>query len=159
MKMFEKILVPLDFSPSSEAALRVARDLARANQGALLLVHVHELLVSPDGELVVPSVPDAEPEFDLRLEAAKLNLVREGGVAVDARCLVGRAAVEIIALAKEESFDLIVMGTHGRTGLKHLLLGSVAEAVVRKASCPVLTLRERRPEARAPACSTTSSRG
>ena len=139
--MFKKILVPLDFSASSELSVRVAEDLARANAGALILLHVHEPIMGGDGELLAPFPLDEAPEFDLRLEAVKADLVREGRVPVEARCRVGSAASEIMSLAREEGADLIVMGTHGRTGFKHLILGSVAERVVRKAPCPVLTLR------------------
>ena len=139
--MFKKILVPLDFSASSELSVRVACDLAKAHGGALILLHVHEPIMGGDGQLLSPFPLDEAPEFDLRLEAVKADLLREGAGAVEARCQVGPAAAEIMQLARQEAVDLIVMGTHGRTGFKHLILGSVAERVVRKAPCPVLTLR------------------
>lgn len=137
---FNKILVPLDFSASSEPALGVARDLARAFAGTLILLHVREPLSESDGQRP-RELPDTDSDFDLRLEAIKLDLEREGGVTVLTRCLSGPAAAVIIELAEREGADLIVMGTHGRTGLRHLIMGSVAERVVRRAACPVLTLK------------------
>jgi nucleotide-binding universal stress UspA family protein len=143
--VFERILVPVDFSASSELQVRIARDLARASDGALILLHVRDPFIGPDGLLLPASAIDDGPEFDLQLEAMKLDLVREGGVAVETRCVTGSPVSQIIDLVAEQGVDLIVMGTHGRTGLRHLIMGSVAEHVVRAAPCPVLTIKLARP--------------
>lgn len=136
--MFETILVPVDFSIGTETQVRIARELARASGAKLLLLHVREPLLEP-GDFLPPRASDTT-DFDLVLEAMKLELTR-GGSRVEARSIEGSPAREIIAMAREEGASLIVMGTHGRTGLKHALLGSVAENVMRGAPCPVLTLK------------------
>ena len=122
---FREIVLPTDFSPASEAASRVARDLAMASGARLHLVHV------------VPPVTDpGSAGSNLAREATRLG----GGLTTNVALLHGRAAHRITTYARERGADLIVMGTHGRTGFSRRLLGSVAEAVVRTASCPVLTV-------------------
>ena len=142
--MFQTILVPVDFSVGTATQVRVARDLARSSSGSLILLHVREPVLDPD---VFAPLPDDEgSDFHLMLEAMKLDLTRDG-FRVESRCVKGTPAHEILNMASEEEADLIVMGTHGRTGLKHVLMGSVAERVVRGASCPVLSLKlAERPE-------------
>jgi nucleotide-binding universal stress UspA family protein len=150
------ILVPVDFSASSDQALRVAIDLARSSGAQLVLVHVHEPVLfsarrlrdaSPLGVFGLSALEeltsevDSKPLFDSRLEALQHWLLAKSGLRVAARLRAGSAAAEIIDVAFEEHSDLIVMGTHGRTGLPRWLMGSVAETVVRHARCPVLTLR------------------
>lgn len=139
------ILVPMDFSPGSDAALAWARDLAQQCGARLTLLHV---VTDPRAvgfmtpEVYVPAVPETQQRM---LREAKERLERaipedERGrfaVTVDAR--LGDVAENILEAAREQHADLIVMGTHGRHGLAHLLLGSVAERVLRNASCPVLT--------------------
>ena len=120
-----EIVFPTDFSPASEAAGRVAREMALAARARLHLVHV------------VPPVTDPGPAGpQLSREAARLGKGLATGVAL----LHGRPAREIITYARGWGANLIVMGTHGRTGLNRRLLGSVAEAVVRTSHCPVLTV-------------------
>jgi universal stress protein A len=144
MEALKKILVPTDFSPGAAAATEHALSLAHAFGGTVTLFHVYALptYVFPDGSTFVAG-PDvaAKIERDVldTLATAARNAERQSGVPVLTRSVIGAPYDEIIAAAKE--YDLIVMGTHGRTGLKHLLLGSVAEKVVRHASCPVLTVR------------------
>lgn len=147
MKPFERIVVAVDFSEHSREALRTAVDLACRYQSSLTLVHVYEPAVYalPDGSLLF--TPDQFErligELERYLEASKEEAMKLGAARVAARLLQGFAAGEIVAFAKDTESDLIVLGTHGRTGPKHLLLGSVAERVVRTASCPVLTVRAR----------------
>jgi nucleotide-binding universal stress UspA family protein len=135
------ILVPVDFSACSEDAFLVACALARDYRAGLIILHVitPPPLVSP-GELErVLQRPDgyrADLEGRLRLVYAADSLP---GVTY---CVQeGNPAVEILEAAREARCDLIVMGTHQRTGLGRMLLGSVAEQVVRKAACPVLTVK------------------
>ena len=137
-----KILFPTDFSESSAAAIPHATALARERGADLIIVHVTE----PPGALAAAGgfagAVDPHPEYDEQ-ELKKVAPV-DSHVAYEHRLVRGQPAEEIVQLAADEDVDLIVMATHGRTGLGHLLMGSVAEAVVRTAPCPVLTFR--RPE-------------
>jgi nucleotide-binding universal stress UspA family protein len=141
------ILVATDFSPASEAALAWARDLVRQYAARLSLLHV---VTDPratgvlTSEVYVPADPETQErlmrEATDRLEQAlPPNERRQFGVTIEAR--IGDVADTILETAREQKVDLIVMGTHGRHGLAHLLLGSVAERVLRDAPCPVLTAR------------------
>ena len=139
-----KILVPLDFSDCSLKALKYALALARQFGGELTLLHVVEAaFYATDPSLAAPMYP--EEEMRLFAEKKLAMLARSAlGDQVPAALLVrlGQPVVEISALAREANIDLIVISTHGNTGLKHFLLGSVAENVVRHAPCPVLVVRE-----------------
>ena len=134
-----KILFPTDYSDASLAAVPHATALARERGATLMIVHVAE----PIGALAAAGgfsgAVDPHPEYD----AEQLEKVEPADTQVtcERRLLRGRPADEIVQLAVDENVDLIVMATHGRTGLGHLLMGSVAEAVVRAAPCPVLTVR------------------
>ncbi len=145
MKSFERIVVAVDFSEHSKEALRNAVDLARRYQSSLTLVHVYEPAIYslPDGSVLF--TPDQFDrlirELERYLESSKNEATKLGATNVATRLLQGFAAGEIVAYGKDTHADLIVMGTHGRSGPKHWLLGSVAERVVRTAACPVLTVR------------------
>lgn len=144
------ILHPTDFSEPSDLAFRLACSLARDHGARLVVAHVIEppVPVYGGGVLVVP--PPQGLKEPLR---AKLLQLRPPGetVQVEHRLAEGDAATEILDLAEQARADLIVMGTHGRGGLRRVLMGSVAEEVVRKAPCPVLTVRTPSPEASVPA--------
>ena len=135
--MFERILIPIDFSPHSEAALAYGRELAQRCNSALHLMHITE---NPFLRAAVSDRRSSEQAaahwLDDRLTEADR---RRGSVAIVEQS--DEPAAEILRYAKSANIDLIVMGTHGRTGLARLVLGSVAEAVVRAAPCPVLTVR------------------
>jgi nucleotide-binding universal stress UspA family protein len=150
MSTFHKILVPIDFSESARAATRVAADLSRRFEAPLTLAYVFERTVYPlPDEYVLFTSEQLEylfAEFNQRLASARQAALDAGATRVTSRLLQGWAAAEITQFARDAGFDLIVMGTRGRTGLQHLLLGSVAERVVRTAHCPVLTVRQTRPE-------------
>lgn len=145
MNSFNKILVPVDFSPHSEHALALAADLARRYGASLCLVHAHEpaLYAAPETYLLYTAeqLPALLAEVQKRLDANVAQARALGVTAVTSEVLSGVPFVEIVRHAREGGFDLIVIGTHGRTGVAHALLGSVAEKVVRKAHCPVLTAR------------------
>jgi nucleotide-binding universal stress UspA family protein len=144
---FSRILVPTDFGVASDAALTCAKDLATKFQARLLLLHVvedpsatgtwtPEVYVAASAELRETLFRDARE----RLERALTDQERDRFKAsIDVQA--GTAADAIGAFAREKGVDLIVMGTHGRRGLAHMFLGSVAERVVRSAPCPVLTIR------------------
>jgi nucleotide-binding universal stress UspA family protein len=146
------ILHPTDFSPRSDHAFRLACSLARDHNARLILVHVMPPLVI-GGELGVVPV---EPEGLDRALMDQLNQLQPADthLPVERYLLQGNAADEIIRLAREKECDLVVMGTHGRTGLDRLLMGSVAEIILRNAPCPVLTVKVGLPAA----ASSTSER-
>jgi nucleotide-binding universal stress UspA family protein len=133
------ILHPTDFSGPSEIAFRMACALARDCGARLVVLHVAEFPANV--------YPEATRHDDpaLRHPAlwAKVRRLRPPSpeVPVEHRLADGDAAEEVLRAARETGSDLVVMGTHGRTGLRHLLMGSVAERVVRQAPCPVLTVK------------------
>ena len=151
MITLNKILYPTDFSPAAEQAFDAAQRLARDSRSLLLIVHVAApaQVPTPAGAVVPPHAmanvaisEDTERTMEqVREELGKI-VPDDGNIRFEHRLLAGVAGLEIPRLAEEEQADLIVMGTHGRTGLTRLLMGSVAEAVVRRAPCPVLTLRQ-----------------
>jgi len=134
------ILHPTDFSKQSEFAFQLACALARDYEAELFVVHVVTPPVVIYGEGVLPVEPEAYQE-ELREKLNRLH-AEEPGVRVVHRLVEGQPVDEILHLAREIGCDLIVMGTHGRTGLGRVLMGSVAEKVVRMAPCPVVTVRE-----------------
>jgi len=146
--MFRRILVPTDFSPTSDAALEYARILAAKFGSSVQILHVID-----DPTAASEFVPDGfAPSTDgirtalldqahTRLERL-MNLVDRSRHHAHAEAVLGLPAQSIIDYATATGIGLIVMGTHGRTGLAHLLMGSVAEQVVRTAPCPVLTVRQ-----------------
>ena len=138
----KRILVPVDFSDPSKKTLQYALSVAREFGSELILLHV----VQPYP--ILADLPAATPELTTILkDDATANLQKlvntVKGVAVKQIVRLGNPAREIAAEAEAQRADLIIISTHGRTGLSHLLIGSVAEHVVRFAKCPVLTLRER----------------
>jgi universal stress protein A len=142
MITISRILHPTDFSASSAEALDYATTLAQQFNAELHLLHVHTeplLNVSPPIAGFLP--PGYQDEVNKGLQAELAKLAQDVGVTVVRKLLEGNAVTEVIRYANDNRIDLIVIGTHGRTGLKHLLIGSVAENVVRNASCPVLTIR------------------
>lgn len=144
------ILVPYDFSPCSRSAANLAVTEAGVHGAGLLLLHVVELLprFGPDTTLIIAedSVTPIgiHTYFRRRAETELAELVGELGGPVAIRCFVreGVPAHEILAAAHEQAVDAIVMGTHGRTGIRHALAGSVAERVVRMSAVPVFTVRQ-----------------
>ncbi len=135
-----KILFPTDFSHTGDAALEMASTLARERGAKLLIVHVEEPPAAYGAGEMYYGMPDPVTE-DLRKMLEQV-VPPSPDVVCERRLITGDPAMAIANLAQEEGVELIVMGTHGRTGLMRLLMGSVAEAVVRRAPCPVLTLRQ-----------------
>ncbi|MFQ5730757.1 MAG: universal stress protein [Planctomycetaceae bacterium] len=146
MIAIKKILVADDFSEHGDTALKYAAEFGRAFQAEVLLCHVVE------GETVLAHLPPGGEGYfppnltQLLQESARTNAetrLADSGIENGSIHLpVGKPFVEIIRLAKQHDVDLIVVGTHGRGAIGHMLLGSVAERVVRKAPCPVLVVRE-----------------
>lgn len=148
MTPFQKILVPVDFSSHSAKALEVGLDLAKRFDAALGVVHVHQPVTdSFTGGFMLPMSAVAA-STTLVLSGLETLLTKAGqqaraaGVSkVETKLLEGVPFTEIARFARTAGYDLIVVGTHGRTGIAHALLGSVAERVVRKAHCAVLAVR------------------
>jgi nucleotide-binding universal stress UspA family protein len=138
------ILVPTDFSDGSIRAFETALDMARDSGARLTLFHVHHVPASVFPDVILPIGPElmrnVEHSVELVLDKWRDRAAAEG-VPADIRTSFGATHEEICAAADEVGADLIVIGTHGRSGISHALLGSVAEKVVRKAPCPVLTVR------------------
>ena len=147
MLTLRKILCPVDFSDLSFNALRYAVDLASTFRSELHLLHVFEGYdaISLNPELAFSPMPEWLPKLR-QLCHDKLGELPNADLAARCSAIVranreGSAIHEILDYATHEKVDLIVLATHGRTGLMHLLMGSVAENVVRSAQCPVLTIR------------------
>ncbi|QDT65543.1 universal stress protein [Calycomorphotria hydatis] len=144
MPPIKRILLPTDFSPYSHVAAEHAFQLAGCFGAELHLLHVIQdpVMMYPDVALSVPP-----PMIDVReLESSAQKSLDRISIPEHISCTArtvrhGPEFLEIVRYAKENEIDMIVMGTHGRSGLSHALMGSVAEKVVRKAPCPVLTVR------------------
>lgn len=150
-KLTQNILVPTDFSHASELALDAAAILARQNDAGCTLVHVFDptWLAGRSTDYLPGEGADIstlEPEVERRIHDKLRELAERRVPNIDCKTalvLAHNAAAGICDYAKKEGADMIVLSTHGRSGLSHLLIGSVAEKVVRHAPCPVLTLRSK----------------
>lgn len=142
----KRILVATDFSQHSRLALKYAATLAQAFQAEVILCHVLE---KPDFLSSLPPVmegyfpPNLVELHEKHARKECESLLTESGI-TNGRIVLphGSPAAETVAAAKSERADLVIVGTHGRSALTHLLLGSVAEKIVRSAGCPVLTVRQ-----------------
>jgi nucleotide-binding universal stress UspA family protein len=147
--VWKKILVPHDFSSSANHAVALARDVAKVHGAKILLLHVvdvpHQL--GHDAVVIDPETKAPVALKDYAITAGQAHLddlcarLKKDDVEAQGFLRVGSPVDEIIRFATEEPVDLVAIGTHGRAGLKHLLLGSVAERVVRHCPIPVLTVR------------------
>ena len=155
MPRFDKILCPVDFEQNSVRALRVAAELAQERKAMLYLLHV----------VAVPPGPEVALPFGEMEAAARAKLARfaqrwiDGKIRYEMDVAMGDPGGEVLRVAKRKRVNLIVMATHGRKGLRRLVLGSVAERVVREAPCPVLTLKPRTAAQGASAKPATKARG
>jgi nucleotide-binding universal stress UspA family protein len=141
----QRILFPTDFSQYNDAALQYASTLAAEADALLYIVHVDEMrdlnaAMGESGYLIAAAVAhEGRPELRRRLEEVVPTTAE---VIHEHYYLRGSPVTEILRFAERENVDLIVMGSHGRTGLSRLLMGSIAEGVMRKAPCPVLVVRQ-----------------
>ena len=138
------ILVPTDFSSASSKALEYADAFAQTFQSRVTLVHVIEPMVLPPEYGYMP--PYSPADEALQVEAVRKQLLEKAASLESARhtevlVRVGRPWHEVVDAVSESGADLLVLTTHGRTGLRHMLMGSVAEKIVRHATCPVLVVR------------------
>lgn len=144
----KNILVPVDFSESSKRALEYALPLAEKLGATLTLIHVIEPRITPEDFMLGTETDVVDAQW-IKSARNMLDSLRQEKIQTDINSMSivtkGKPWQQIIATAKAVAADLIIIATHGRTGLKHVFLGSTAECVVRHAHCPVLTVRE--PEA------------
>ena len=148
----QHVLVPIDFSATADRALAYAIALAQQLQARLTLLHVLDMTPVTMDEMT-PGVAatyldDLETDAQHLLQASR-ERVQHAGLQGETLLVQGTPAQRIVDTASEQGVDLIIMGTHGRTGLAHVFLGSVAEHVVRQGPCPVLVVR-RAPDTSAP---------
>ncbi len=144
------LLVPHDYSPCADRAVTVASELARHHQAKVVLLHVTHLppgltadaLISNRETGEMQRVDDYSRAQSQRELAQRAEALRGAGLEVEVLAAVGDIVDEILGAASDVNADLIVMGTHGRTGLAHLFIGSRTEKVLRQAPVPVLTVRE-----------------
>ncbi len=145
MMPIRRILFPTDFSENADHAWAYALTFAKEFAAEVLLLHV----VPPPPRLTETYAVNYDPDGLLEAQRAEatallerqVQAAKEAGLTAEAAIRVGMDYHEILEHARAQAVDLIVMGTHGRTGLAHVLLGSVAEKVVRRAPCPVLTIK------------------
>ncbi|MDZ7315618.1 MAG: universal stress protein [candidate division KSB1 bacterium] len=140
---FKRLLVPTDFTEPSSKALHLACGLLEEG-GTIFLLHVIEGLVQPaffaaDGELIYEITPQIRDNSEALLKQSASQV--PAGIDVQTVTLEGSIAHEILEYAETQSIDLIVMGTHGQNALSHLFIGSEANRVIRKACCPVITVK------------------
>jgi len=148
VRKFSKILCPIDFEEHTLAALEIACDLAEERGATIHLLHVARI---PSEDMDVPLPFGLNPRWERSARAALQLIGRErleGKVAYEIHVISGIADAGVVRFADQLGADLVVMATHGRKGLRHFVLGSVAEHVMREANCPVITVR---PKARAAA--------
>lgn len=146
-----RILAPTDFGECSAPALRLAATLAEKFAAELVLLHVVQDLALAMPDAVMPT-PLPGPDLEQLTESAKASLAqlveREnlGRLNPRVEVRVGSPVPEILAAARDLKADLLCVGTHGRTGLAHLIFGSQAERIIREAPCPVLTVKPQQPQ-------------
>jgi len=141
-----RILVPVDFSDACRVVLDYAVDIARDRGAEVVLLHVVGLPVAPfDPAYGVAADPRLLLDLQSGAEKGLADLAAKAGagsnLSLKTKILTGAPSREIVREAREGGYDLVVIGTHGRTGFRHVFLGSVAENVVRLAPCPVVTVR------------------
>jgi len=144
--MISKILAPIDFSDYSKNALKYAAEFALNFKAKIFLIYVIEPVIYPaDFSIGQVTIPTPDVDMHSRAQSELDSLAKsfiESSIEVETMIKSGKPFVEIIETASEKDIDLIIIATHGHTGVEHLLFGSTAEKVVRKAPCPVLTVRE-----------------
>ena len=148
----QHVLVPIDFSATADRALAYAIALAQQLHARLTLLHVLDLtpvtMEDMTAGMTATLLDDLETDAQHLLQASR-ERVQRAGLQVESLLVQGTPTQTILDTAGEQGVDLIIMGTHGRTGLAHVFLGSVAEHVVRHGPCPVLVIR-RAPDTSAP---------
>ena len=145
MASFKRILVPVDFSDASARALNTALDLASDLKAEVKIIHIHQVQTQYmiEGGLYAPELDEDELMEKRKKELANFVEGQKGDVSISQEVRAGIPETEILEIAGEFQADLIIMGTHGRSGLSHLLMGSVTENVLRHTDVPILSVRQR----------------
>lgn len=142
----KKVLIPIDFSDYSKNSLRYSVNFTRCFNAELILIYVIEpVIYPPDFSMGQIAVPAVDVDIDKRASEELQKLAKTeipADMKVKTLVKTGKPFVEIIETAAAENIDLIIIASHGHSGVEHILFGSTADKVVRKAPCPVLTLRE-----------------
>jgi universal stress protein A len=144
MTSWKRIACAVDYSEPSRAALEQAAEVARQHRAELVIVHVYEPPADAAENFLAPlpdSVEARKREEEVLLAAWRADAERLTGFPVTTAILIGSPAAELVRFAREREIDLLVVATHGRRGLAHLVMGSVAERVVREAPCSILVAR------------------
>ena len=147
MLQVSRILCPIDFSDHSKVALTYAEDMARELEAELVVCHIVESAVYPAAySAVAMAAVNVNLEEDAKKAAAEalvpvVEEIRERGLACSALVDAGTASLRIVEIVEEHGIDMVVLATHGYTGLRHVLMGSTAERVVRLSPCPVLSVK------------------
>jgi nucleotide-binding universal stress UspA family protein len=145
MPEIRRIVCPVDFSEASEYALDYASDFASRLGARIDLVHVYQLptYALPDGAVFTGADFENKLTGELQKQLDEITeRTRKRGLETESQLLRGVPHKEIVRFAQDQEADLVVMGTHGRAGIEHILLGSVAERVVRTSPIPVVTVRQ-----------------
>jgi len=142
----KRVLVPVDFSDYSKSALKYAVGFAKKFRAEMILIYVVEpVIYPPDFSMGQIAIPAVNAEWDKKAQE-ELDKLAQSEIPTEIKVTTiiktGKPFVEIIDTAVEVDADIIIIATHGHSGVEHILFGSTAEKVVRKAPCPVLTLRE-----------------
>jgi nucleotide-binding universal stress UspA family protein len=139
------IVFPTDFSPRSKSAISWVQQMAaqlKAEVHCLYVVEEPQIYATLDmGPVPIPSIDELTKSARVRLDAFVRDSISALGMSATGTVLVGRPADEIVSYAKSHDAQMVIMTTHGYSGVKHLLLGSTTEAVLRHAACPVLSIR------------------
>ena len=143
MPIFHRILCPIDFDDNSLSALQLGVQLAERDQATLYLMHV--IRVVEEATVAAPAIFERD-ERTTQSELQKIAERQLHGINHQVLLRYGNPAEQIIFAERELGVELVVMATHGRTGISHLFFGSVAERVVRESACPVLTVRMSMPQ-------------
>ena len=142
MTPLKSVMVATDFSPLSEKAIDYAVMIAKQFGAKILIMHVLDpITVTTTDALMFSDNSEALRKMAEEMMKNLADILKEKGVSIETALLKGAAASEIISKAAQAGVDVIIMGTHGRKGIEHLILGSVAEKVVRSATCPVMVVR------------------
>jgi nucleotide-binding universal stress UspA family protein len=143
MLAWKRICCAVDFSETSRRALRTAAELAQRIEATLIVLHVRDVAAIPLDEFRPPAAYEQErAEAQRRLDAECAEAERLAPGRVTCELLEGDPAWEIVKYTQEHGQDVLVLGTHGRTGVRRLVVGSITEQVIRGANCPVLVVRE-----------------
>ncbi len=142
----KKVLVPIDFSDYSKSALNYAADFAKKfNAGIILIYVVEPVIYPPDFSMGQIAIPSINTEWDMKAKEELDKLAKTeipDAITVNTVVKTGKPFMEIIETASEEDVDMIIIASHGHSGMEHILFGSTAEKVVRKAPCSVLTVKD-----------------